>query len=234
MTSRILMPSRRTRSASGRRSADGSVSATAILDLNSQELRTLALLADAGDGQLAFLQRAHSLVAERVRPVYAMNDVQSTTETLRRSRGSCSQRMAVLEAAARSNGIATRVQGLLVDGTFWYERFPKFKWLVPASVVLAWPEFLVDRSWVSMTDLFGSACSTRATFANKTGQTLFEAVAVERIDWAGSRDGCDLSAYVQQDLGYFDSRDELFAEGQTLCPAARIVTDPLLSRYASV
>jgi hypothetical protein len=50
----------------------------------------------------------------------------------------------VLEAVARAIGVPTRVRGLLVDGVFWYPRFPRSKPLVPERVLLAWPEFLLD------------------------------------------------------------------------------------------
>ncbi|WP_457464607.1 hypothetical protein [Streptomyces sp. TE5632] len=63
---------------------------------------------------------------------------------LRRGRGSCSQRLAVLESVARASGVATRVRGLLVDGSFWYPRFPRLHRIVPEQVLLAWPEFRLE------------------------------------------------------------------------------------------
>jgi hypothetical protein len=62
---------------------------------------------------------AHQLVAMSVRPVYSVNDKQPISRTLRRGRGSCSQRLALLEGVARSQGIPRRVRGLVVDGRFW-------------------------------------------------------------------------------------------------------------------
>ncbi|MCK2219354.1 transglutaminase-like domain-containing protein [Actinomadura sp. ATCC 31491] len=100
--------------------------ATPILDLAHP--RVLALAADAraaaaGPGR-HLLVAAHRLVAARVRPVYALEEGQPASRTLRRGRGSCSQRLAVLEAAARACGIPTRVRGLLVAGRFWHARLP--------------------------------------------------------------------------------------------------------------
>ncbi|MFG3658562.1 transglutaminase domain-containing protein, partial [Streptomyces sp. NPDC047706] len=66
-------------------------------------------------GQLATLRRAHRAVTGAVRPVYSVQDERPVSEVLRRGRGSCSQRLAVLEAVARADGIPTRVRGLLVD-----------------------------------------------------------------------------------------------------------------------
>ncbi|SEK66054.1 hypothetical protein [Nonomuraea pusilla] len=68
-----------------------------------------------------------------------MNERQPASRTLALGRGSCSQRLAVLEAVARACGVATRVRGLLVDGRFWHPRFPLLRPLVPGRVVLAWP-----------------------------------------------------------------------------------------------
>ncbi|MDX3758685.1 hypothetical protein [Streptomyces sp. AK02-04a] len=74
---------------------------------------------------------AHGIIAREVRPVYSVDDPRSTSRTLALGRGSCSQRMAVLEAVARAVAVPTRVRGLLVDGVFWYPRFPRLKPLVP-------------------------------------------------------------------------------------------------------
>ncbi|MFE4502287.1 transglutaminase domain-containing protein [Rhodococcus sp. NPDC056743] len=51
--------------------------------------------------------------------MYGLDDTQPASTTLRRGRGSCSQRLAVLEALARRRGIATRVEGLILRGEFW-------------------------------------------------------------------------------------------------------------------
>jgi hypothetical protein len=47
------------------------------------------------------LGEAHAEVGARVRPGYALNDIQSASTTVRRGRRSCSQRLAVLEAVHR-------------------------------------------------------------------------------------------------------------------------------------
>ncbi len=169
------------------------------------------------------------------------------SEVLRTGRGSCSQRMAVLEAVARSWGVPTRVRGLLVDGRFWYPRFPRLRALVPTEVVLAWPEFLLperpsDDPWLPISALFAGTPATGRTgepFTNSGPETLFEALSRTAVDWDGTATAacpttgpCDLSAHVRTDLGHFDSRDALFARhGQTLCPAARLLAEPFLSRH---
>jgi hypothetical protein len=197
--------------------------------------------ADDGDAR-ALLVRAHGLIAARVRPVYALDDTQPASRTLVRRRGSCSQRLAVLEAVARGAGIQTRVRGLLVDGRFWYPRFPQLRMAVPDSVVLAWPEFLLDTHWVAASEIFGSLQSLSGSggFSNADGETLFDAVARTAVDWDGvtSATGvcsaCDLSGTVLKDLGRFDSRDEFFAShGQTLCRPARLLADPVLGRWSA-
>lgn len=245
MTSTVLTPWWRHRRPAPANAAEGSTAATRILDWRHAGIR--ALLADAraaapgAEGTRALLLRAHRLISERVRPVYAMNDAQPASRTLARGRGSCSQRLAVLEAVARAAGVPTRVRGLLVDGSFWYPRFPRVRPLVPDAVVLAWPEFRIDGEWVNVSELYAPLGVLGARnpegFSNTGSQTLFEALSSTAVDWDGSLCGTeacssyDLSAMVRRDLGRFSSRDELFAaHGQTLCPPARVIGGALLSR----
>ncbi|MBX9423131.1 transglutaminase domain-containing protein [Streptomyces lateritius] len=120
----------------------------------------------------ALLRTAHGIVATTVRPVYSVEDLRRVSKTLGLGRGSCSQRMAVLEAVARSLGVSTRVRGLLVDGAFWYPRFPKLRPFVPVEVLLAWPEFLLDDVWVPVADLFaGDTAPTDTAAADASAVT---------------------------------------------------------------
>ncbi|MFE0023263.1 transglutaminase domain-containing protein [Amycolatopsis sp. NPDC059021] len=220
--------------------AAGSTDPTPILDWHHPLVRSLAEQTE-GD-QLTGLRTAHRLIAESVRPVYAVNDKQPISRTLRRGRGSCSQRLAILEGVARGKGIPTRVRGLVVDGRFWYPRFPRLKYLVPSRVLLAWPEFRVAQEWLPVGELFGgitASATGTAAFTNTGAETLFDAVARTAVDWdgltctPGNPSACDLSATVLADLGRFDSRDELFARhGQTLCGPITALADPILSRWA--
>jgi hypothetical protein len=200
--------------------------------------------------KVAALRRVHRWISEEVRPVYSVEEARPVSQVLRLGRGSCSQRMAVLEAVARAWGVPSRVRGLVVDGTFWYPRFPRLRRLVPDQVVLAWPEFRVDGApeadhaaapWLPVSELFAGAGEPRGWasggFTNAGPETLFEALSRTSVDWDGATacpasDGsCDLSAYLLTDLGHFDSRDELFAQhGQTLCGPARFLAEPVLGR----
>lgn len=132
---------------------------TAILDWQSPEVASLLADARVGAGEphgcRQLLQRTHRLVAARVRPVYALDDSQPVSRTLARRSGSCSQRLAVLEAVARAAGVPTRCRGLLVDGRFWHPRFRLVRFAVPDAVLLAWPEFRLHGEWLSVSDLFG-------------------------------------------------------------------------------
>jgi hypothetical protein len=245
MTSSMLMPRRRAKvAAAPLMDAEGSVLATRILDWNSPSVATLlsepSIQAETG---IARLRATHRFIARTIRPVYAVNDTQPVSRTLAHRRGSCSQRLAILEAVARASGIETRVRGIRVAGSFWYPRFPHLRWAVPDLVVLAWPEFMIEDAWVSVSELFGSvpelaACSTG--FNNAEGETLFDAISRTAVDWDGvsSKPGqastCDLSATVRDDLGYFSSRDELFdLHGQTLCWFARTVSGPVLGHRSA-
>jgi transglutaminase-like putative cysteine protease len=202
--------------------------------------------------RIATLRRTHRWIAASVRPVYSVQDERPVSEVLRRRRGSCSQRLAVLESVARAAGVATRVRGLLVDGRFWYPRFPRLRWAVPEQVVLAWPEFHIgvltpaghaDGPWLAASELFGGLdelSESGAGFTNADAETLFEALSRTAIDWDGTTAcpatgaTCDLSAHVLDDLGRFDSRDALFARhGQTLCGTARLLAEPVMGRRSA-
>ncbi|MEX0169262.1 transglutaminase domain-containing protein [Streptomyces sp. LMG1-1-1.1] len=266
MTSRMLMPVRAGRTAAAGPAGDGGTPAgevpgstrpTPILDREHPLVTALVarvLRESEARGAVtdrARLQVAHGVLVSAVRPVYSVEDRRRVSRTLRLGRGSCSQRMAALEAVARSLGVATRVRGLLVDGSFWYPRFPKLRPFVPAEVLLAWPEFRLDGAWVPIAELFGAAADRPADaagpgraghdggFTNTGAETLFEAVARTAVDWdapaacAGSAP-CDLSAHLRTDLGRFSSRDELFdRHGQTLCRPARTLAEPVLGRWSA-
>ncbi|MFF8803988.1 transglutaminase-like domain-containing protein [Streptomyces omiyaensis] len=248
MTSRLLMPVRSRGTAPAgvpEPAADptpGSTRATAILDHGHPLVAALAArAARGGRTDRDRLRAAHRLIVAGVRPVYSVEDRRRASRTLRLGRGSCSQRMAVLEAVARSLGIPTRVRGLLVDGSFWYPRFPRLRPFVPAEVLLAWPEFRLDGGWVPIAGLFDHAGPSReGGFANTGAETLFEAVARTGVDWDapaacdGTSGACDLSAHLRTDLGRFTSRDELFGRyGQTLCRPARTLAEPVLGRWSA-
>ncbi|MFI7400662.1 transglutaminase domain-containing protein [Streptomyces sp. NPDC049541] len=259
MTSSLLTPRGRTRAGTTNAgTASGSTAPTRILDWRHPQvtslLRQIDTTADTGtaagpDRRTADLRRAHRVIAATVRPVYSVQDERPVSEVLRRGRGSCSQRLAVLEAVARASGVATRVRGLLVDGAFWYPRFPRLRRIVPDQVLLAWPEFRLDAGppahaagpWLPVSELYGSldelSDGRGGGFTNAGAETLFEALSRTAVDWDGvtlcPADGasCDLSAHVLADLGHFDSRDQLFARhGQTLCRTARVLAEPVLGR----
>ncbi|WP_328770893.1 hypothetical protein [Streptomyces sp. NBC_00286] len=105
----------------------------------------------------------------------------------------------------------------------------------------AWPEFLIGREWVAVGELFDGVAGGGEAFSNRGGETLFDAVARVGVDWSGSvscgaQGGmvCDLSTQVLVDLGYFDSRDELFERhGQTLCRPAHVFLEPVLGRWSA-
>lgn len=216
----------------------GSVEPTPILDWRTVEVAALEAAVSRTDATGAgdFLRAAHGEIARKIRPAYALNECQRVSSTIRHGRGSCSQRFAVLEAVARRHGIATRVRGLVAHGAFWYPRFPGLTWLVPNRVILAWPEFHAGELWISASEIFGelgelAACG--AGFANQGGETLFDAVAMTAVDWRGEAGvpACDLSPLIEDDLGYFESRDQLFAtHGQTLSAIARLLVDPIMRR----
>jgi Transglutaminase-like superfamily len=189
---------------------------TAILDYDSPGVVAFARSIESGTSETAFLHAAHAAIASQVRPVYTVKERQPVSVTIAREHGSCSQRLACLEAVARRQGIGTRVRALWVAGRFWNNRFPLSRWLIPERILLAWPQFRIGDRWCGVEDLFG-AVEDRApgatAFAND-GETLFEAVRSTAVDFDGRtrdcKNGCDLSAFVVSSDGLFNSRDDLF------------------------
>lgn len=245
MTSALLTPWWRARTVEASPKTAGSTLPTRIVDWQDTGVATLVLDArDAAESTDAapLLRTAHSLISTQVRPVYSVNDARPVSRVLARGRGSCSQRLAVLEAVARASGIPTRVRGLVVDGRFWYPRFPRLRSLVPDAVLLAWPHFFIGETWMDVSELFGTlqelACGVTPGFTNADGETLFEALSRTAVDWDGrtsepeARSSCDLSARALADLGLYDSRDQLFGrQGQTLSWLARTLAEPILGRW---
>ena len=212
---------------------------TAVLDWDADWMAEVTALGGAASvSGVSALRRLHWVIATNVRGVYAFQETQPASVTWARRRGSCSQRLAILESAARAIGIPTSVRGVWVDGRFWYPRFHALRVAIPDRVLLAWPSFHLDGAWLSASELFETmtalADANPTGFTNK-GETLFDALMTTAIDWDGQTAAqpgcaaCDLSSRVLIDLGYFNSRDELFAtNGQTLCAPVRAIAGPML------
>ena len=241
MLTTILTPwYRRTHSRVGGSSDHaGSTNHTPILDYHSVAIQDLVARARAevrDANSLAIVQAAHALIRDEVQAVYGMEEATPASETLMRGFGSCSQRLAVLESVARSVGVETRVRALLIDRSFWAPRFPRFTFVLPPHIVIAWPELLRE-DWRSVSELFGPVgCQNGPAFTNSGSETLFEAVGRCAVDWDGFIGGgdSDLSRFVRADLGYFTDRDELFERvGQTLCAPSRRLVDPVMRHIAA-
>lgn len=192
--------------------------ATAILDFDRDEVRSIAadLIQPEGPERI-FLQRAHLYLCQVVRPVYSVNEWQPVSRTLSLKQGSCSQRMACLEAFARAHGIATRVRALHVKGNFWFSRFWFSRPFIPNRILLMWPQYFLAGSWVDIDELYSPMAELAAAsngFRNDR-ETLFEAVQKTAVDFFGKTCGLacarpdqDLSRFVVGDAGFFDTRDE--------------------------
>lgn len=137
------------------------LAATSILDFHDAEVQRLAreFVQAASDEDLR-LQRAHRHLAELLRPVYSVDESRPASVTLRERKGSCSQRIACLEAVARALSIPTRVRALRVSGSFWYPRFPFWRAFIPRSVLLLWPQFFLGGSWIDFDEIHGSILRT--------------------------------------------------------------------------
>ncbi len=127
---------------------------TAILDYDREEVKNIVRLVGAGgQADRAWLVAAHAHLAQALRPVYSVNEWQPASATIRKARGSCSQRMACLEAVGRAAGIPSRVRALRVKGSFWYPRFRLVRGFIPRSILLLWPQFFLEKAWVDFDEL---------------------------------------------------------------------------------
>ena len=206
--------------------------ATGILDYEHPRVGELVDgLAAYSATKLDFLRAAHHRLAALVAPVYSLDEYQPVSVTLTKQRGSCSQRMACLEALARAHGIPTRVRALWVNGRFWRRRFPYVYLFFPERVLLLWPEFLMDAQWLSFEELYGSlpdlAAINPKPFLNDV-ETLFDAIETQAVDLFGrsTRPQCecaatDLSAWIVGDNSYFATRDDALAHCGSLYHSIR-------------
>lgn len=196
---------------------------TTILDIHHDEIRSLAAtLSRPHPSRLQFLQKAHVHLVHNLQPVYSVNEWQPASLTLRKGRGSCSQRTAVLEAIARAAGIASRVHAFAVKGSFWYPRFRFTRPFIPQSILLVWPQFHIGDKWLDFDELHAPieqiAAQAKSGFTN-TGESLFEAVENKPVDFLGKTCGLgcyrverDLSKFLLNNYGLFDTRDEIFEQ----------------------
>jgi len=199
----------------------GHLAATAILDHGSPEVAGLVakVRGDLGGAPSprAFVQAAHDLLSSTMRAVYSIDDARPASETVRRNAGSCAQRMACMEAMARGQGVATRARGLWLKKQFWRHRLPLLVPIMPARTLMPWPQFWLDGRWVDFDEVFGAehelAARTNRPFSNQ-GPSLFDAIKSAPVDLLGKTgataySSCDISHFVAQDLGFFDTRDEV-------------------------
>lgn len=198
------------------------LAATAILDFRDPELQRVASeFARAASGDRLRLRNVHAHLAQFLHPVYSVDESRPASVTLRERKGSCSQRMACLEAVARAISIPTRVRALHVSGSFWYPRFPLWRTFIPRRILLLWPQFFLEAAWIDFDEVHGSMADLVAASAGdftNAGESLFEAVQHSPVDFFGKTCGlacaspaCDLSKFVLADEGFFDARDEAVA-----------------------
>lgn len=194
--------------------------ATVILDCTEPSFRKLTVEFRRQNAQdREFVQAAHRYLTEFVKPIYTVDELQPASQTLRKQRGSCSQRMACLESVSRAAGIATRSRVLRISGRFWFPRFRGFTLFIPKSILLVWPQFWFGGLWVDFDELHGSladlARGANHRFSNE-GESVFDAAVHTPVDFmaktcrAGCSSGFDLSRFVLADEGFFNTRDEVF------------------------
>lgn len=200
---------------------------TRILDYNSDAVEKFYDSVKIFDG-IEFLRKAHELIILKISPVYTLKDLQPVSVTLQKQSGSCSQRMALLEALARKKGIPTSVKGIFLKGDFWFPRFKQTKIFIPEKILVAWSRFYLNDEWIEFDELYKTtedfAEESNPKFTNDA-ETMFEAIKEKFVDLQGKTKKCgvtcagenpDLSEYFISETEVFNSRDELFEKYGTL------------------
>ncbi len=191
---------------------DATLQSTPILDYDSAELQQiLSRLSEGKPSPREFVQKVHLHLSDVMRPIYSVAEKQPTSETVRLNGGSCSQRMACLEALARGYGVRTRVRGLWLSKAFWKERLPLLEPLM-SKTLMPWPQFWLEEKWVDFDEIFDSISNlclhVTHPFTN-AGMSLFDAVRSQPVDLLGKSTQYSLAKFVLGDAGFFDTRDEL-------------------------
>jgi hypothetical protein len=192
--------------------ADPTLQPTRILDYDSPELQQIVQTLSAGaPPPREYIQKAHLHLSDVMHPIYSVADQQPASETVRLNGGSCSQRMACLEALARGYGIRTRVRALWLAKEFWKERLPLLEPILPKTLMPR-PQFWLEETWVDFDEIFDSIvylCEGVTHAFTNAGASLFDAVRNQPVDLLGKSSGYSLAQFVVTDAGFFDTRDEL-------------------------
>jgi hypothetical protein len=191
---------------------DATLRPTPILDYPSPVLQPiLKLLIEDNPSPRAFVQRAHLHFSDVMRPIYSVAEKQPASVTVTLNGGSCSQRMACLEALARAYGIPTRVRGLWLRKDFWKERLPLLQPIMPKTL-MPWPQFWLEEKWVDFDEIFQpitDLCNLVTHPFTNAGVSLYDAVRSQPVDLLGKTSTHSLRNFVVGETAFFDTRDEL-------------------------
>lgn len=198
------------------------LASTRILDHATPAVAdTAARLGAEHPAPRAYLRAAHRYITASLGAVYSLDERFPVSRILREARGSCSQRMALLEGLARARGIPTRERALFLKGDYWAPRLPLLSRFLPERTLMPWPEFFLDGEWVGFDEVFAPlpelAVKASHRFTNR-GISMYEAVEQTPVDFFGKlrRAGhpraaeFDLTEHVAAEEGVFDSRDRMF------------------------
>ena len=185
---------------------------TAILDYpNPAVQQVVNRLREDSPSARQFVQKAHLHLSDVMRPIYSVAERQPASVTLTLNGGSCSQRMACLEALARGYGVPTRVRGLWLRKDFWKERLPLLQPLMPKTL-MPWPQFWLEGKWLDFDEIFeqmADLCKLVSHPFTNAGMSLFDAVRCEPVDLLGKSSQYSLKQFVLSETDFFDTRDEL-------------------------
>ncbi len=191
---------------------DATIRPTAILDYPNPVMQQVVSLLDEGKpSPREFVQKAHLHLSDVMRPIYSVAEKQPASFTVKLNGGSCSQRMACLEALARAYGVPTRVRGLWLRKEFWKERLPLLMPIMPKTL-MPWPQFWLEDQWVDFDEIFqpiSELCELVTHPFTNAGPSLFDAIRNQPVDLLGKTSQCSLRNFVVSETAFFSARDEL-------------------------
>jgi hypothetical protein len=196
---------------------------TDILDYDHPVVKSVVDRVEIVSDCRKIVQNAHQLIAGLINPIYTVDEHQKVSAAIQKGRGSCSQRMACLEACSRALGIGTRARALWISGSFWAPRFTIMKIFIPSKVLLIWPQFHIENNWIDFDELYEEVTDETQSgirrFAN-SDETIFDAISHTHVDLLGKssvsdcntcKSTSDLTEYLIEDVGFYDTRDQLLS-----------------------
>lgn len=193
---------------------------TAILDFNSEAIRTL--IAERGWSKLepyARIGAAYDFVRNEILFGYNSRDALPASRVLADGYGQCNTKATLLMALLRALGVPCRFHGFTIDKSLQRGVVPEFAYpLTPQNILHSWVEVHLDGEWLNLEGFILDAqvvASLQQAFPARNALCAYgagtDSLQNPDVDWRGA------STYIQktginQDFGFFDNPDDFYAD----------------------